>query len=119
MKALLIDVCVDRKHVVPAFLARGPGAFTTDWLAADASDIDILTLACNLDRIILTEDTDFGELIFRAQSGRRAWVVWRYQLWPPPRGVSWLSGLIIAGFDRLFRLLPLEFCPRWSAHGPH
>ncbi|MBC7770327.1 MAG: DUF5615 family PIN-like protein [Phycisphaerales bacterium] len=65
MKSLLLDMCVDRRHVAPAFLALAPAAFTTDWIGANAADAEILDLACTLDRILVTEDADFGDLIYR------------------------------------------------------
>jgi len=65
VKPVLFDMCVDRRHVAPAFLALAPGAFTTDWIDAAASDEQILDLARGLDRILVTEDADFGDLIFR------------------------------------------------------
>lgn len=71
MKDLPIDVCVDRKHSAIAFLALAPGAFITDWIAADALDTGILALARRLDRILLTEDADFGDLIPRADRAAR------------------------------------------------
>lgn len=74
MKPLLFDMCVDRRHVAPALLMLTEGAFTTDWVAAGASDEHILDLACRLDRVLVTEDGDFGDLIYRDG-------------FPPPAGV--------------------------------
>ncbi len=94
MKDLLIDVCVDRKHTAHAFLALAPGAFITDWIAADALDTDILALARQLDRILLTEDADFGDLIFR-------------DLMAPPPGVVLAMAPLIPRADRAARLAAL------------
>ncbi len=58
-------MCVDRRHALPAFLAAAPGAFITDWIGADADDHEILALARRLDRYLVTEDSDFGDLIYR------------------------------------------------------
>lgn len=58
-------MCVDRRHVTPAFLKLAQGAFTTDWIEATVPDEAILGLARKLDRILVTEDSDFGDLIYR------------------------------------------------------
>lgn len=65
MTSLLLDMCVDRRHVAPAFLALTEGAFITDWVDATAADEQVLDLARRLGRILVTEDADFGDLIFR------------------------------------------------------
>jgi predicted nuclease of predicted toxin-antitoxin system len=62
---LLLDMCVDRRHVAPALMSLAEGAFTTDWIAASAPDEEVLALACQLGRILVTEDADFGDLIYR------------------------------------------------------
>lgn len=65
MRLLLLDMCVDRRHAAPAFLSLVEGAFITDWVGPDASDVEILDLARRLDRVLITEDADFGDLIYR------------------------------------------------------
>lgn len=91
MKALLLDMCVDQRHAGPAFLATASGAYITDWIAPDADDADILALARSLDRILVTEDADFGDLIYR-------------DLRPAPPGVIWVLTQRIAKPDRARRL---------------
>lgn len=76
MKSLLLDLCVDQRHVAPALLALTPGAFTTDWLAPTANDEDVLALARQLDRVLVTEDADFGDLIFRDRLRLRRGYSW-------------------------------------------
>ncbi len=87
-------MCVDRRHAAPAFLALAPGDCITEWIPADADDADILALARRLDRILVTEDADFGDLIFR---DRR----------PPPPGVIWVLTQRIHKTDRTQRLAAL------------
>lgn len=90
----MLDMCVDRRHVAPAFLALAQGAFTTDWISATASDEDVLDLARKLDRVLLTEDTDFGDLIFR-------------DALPPPPGIILSMTSLIDKAERSARFAAL------------
>jgi predicted nuclease of predicted toxin-antitoxin system len=63
---LLADECCDRA------LVRAPGAGGHDVLdvsevAPGSVDGDVLTLAVARERVLLTEDRDFGELVFAGQ----------------------------------------------------
>lgn len=91
MKPLLFDMCLDRRHALPAFLAAAQGAFITDWVGADAKDHEILALARQLDRHLVTEDSDFGDLIYRDGA-------------PPPSGVMLVMTQLIAPDERARRL---------------
>jgi predicted nuclease of predicted toxin-antitoxin system len=91
VKSLLLDMCVDQRHVAPAFLKLAQGAFITDWIKATSSDEAILELARKLDRILVTEDADFGDLIFRDGL-------------PPPPGVILVMTPLIPKEDRAQRL---------------
>jgi predicted nuclease of predicted toxin-antitoxin system len=72
--AVLFDASVNRRHVAPVFSTLAAANFAVEWLPANAPDEDVLDLARRLDRILVTEDNDFGALIFRHRL-------------PPPTGV--------------------------------
>lgn len=91
MKSLLFDICLDRRHAAQAFLRHADGAYTTDWLAPNAPDTDIIDLARRLDRIVLTEDADFGDLVFR-------------DYLPPPPGIILVMTQLIPRAERAARL---------------
>ncbi len=63
MRRLLIDECVNRLIVLPPFLQLAECVFVAD-LSAGALDIDVLALAREEGFLLLTEDNDFGRLIF-------------------------------------------------------
>ena len=97
-------MCVDRKNAAPAFLALAPGDWVTDWVEPQAPDVEILALARGLDRILLTEDADFGDLIFRNRL-------------PPPPGVLLLMTQLIPKSNRKTRLAQLASPALASAYG--
>ena len=72
-RRLLIDECVNKRIVLPPFLSIVECVFVRD-LAPGVEDIDVIGLARREDCLLLTEDSDFGRLIF----GDRV---------PPPPGV--------------------------------
>ena len=72
-RRLLIDECVNKRVVLPPFLSIIECVFVAI-LARSAEDIDVIELARQEDCLLLTEDSDFGRLIF----GDRV---------PPPPGV--------------------------------
>jgi len=94
VKALLLDMCVDQRHAAPAFLALAPGAFATDWITPTSTDAEVLALARQLDRILVTEDADFGDLIYRDRL-------------PPPPGIILVATQLIPKDERQRRLAEL------------
>lgn len=60
---LLVDQCVSRTLVEPISSPLADVLFVWD-AARNAVDEDVLALACAEDRILMTEDFDFGRLIF-------------------------------------------------------
>lgn len=74
---VLVDQCVSRRMVEPALVALEDTIFVSD-VALGAPDVTILDLARREQRILITEDYDFGELIF-------------FRRLPPPLGVIHLA----------------------------
>lgn len=72
-RRLLVDECVNRLVVLPPFLSLAECVFVAD-LAASAADESVMALARREKLILLTEDSDFGRLIFAERL-------------PPPPGV--------------------------------
>lgn len=72
-RRLLIDECVNKLVVLPPFLLLAECVFVAD-LAEGAPDFDVLALARREGFLLLTEDNDFGRLIFSERM-------------PPPPGV--------------------------------
>lgn len=62
-RRLLIDECVNKRVVLPPFLSLVECVFVAA-LARSARDADVLSLARREDCLLLTEDSDFGRLIF-------------------------------------------------------
>jgi predicted nuclease of predicted toxin-antitoxin system len=60
----LADECFDARLIV-ALRDEGNDVFSVREMMAGASDTDILAHAYEEERVLLTEDTDFGELVFR------------------------------------------------------
>lgn len=60
---MLVDQCVSRRMVGPALLPLADVAYVSD-VAHSAPDVDVLELARSENRILITEDYDFGELVF-------------------------------------------------------
>lgn len=82
MAHVLVDQCVSRRMVFPALAPFADVSFVSD-VARGAPDPDVMELARAQGRILITEDFDFGALIF----GERR---------PPPPG---LIHLTLAGLD--------------------
>jgi predicted nuclease of predicted toxin-antitoxin system len=85
---------VDRRHAAPAFGSIAAGAFITDWIAATATDHEVLTPARQLRRVLVTEDDDFGSLIYRDGL-------------PPPPGIVLVMTQRIPKGERMLRLTSL------------
>jgi predicted nuclease of predicted toxin-antitoxin system len=60
---VLVDQCVSRRMVDAALRPFADVTYVSD-AAHGAPDPDVLELACREQRILITEDYDFGELIF-------------------------------------------------------
>lgn len=88
---VLVDECVSRWQALDAFAAHADLTFVVD-LEPSAGDPDVLSLARKQRRILLTEDADFGRLIF---AERRA----------PPPGVILLSLKGVSKTDRVARMI--------------
>lgn len=62
-RRLLIDECVNRRWVLAPFMPLAACVFVKD-LSPAAPDIDVIALARREHCLLLTEDGDFGRLIF-------------------------------------------------------
>ncbi len=58
------DECFDGR-IVAALLAAGAEVISAATLAQGAADVDVLAAAHDANRVVLTEDKDFGALVFR------------------------------------------------------
>jgi predicted nuclease of predicted toxin-antitoxin system len=72
-RRLLVDECVNKLIVLPPFLSLIECVFVAD-RAGGAPDVDVIALARREGFLLLTEDNDFGRLIFAERL-------------PPPPGV--------------------------------
>ena len=63
-----MDACVGRRSA-QWLRENGHDVIETDSLGPDPGDLALLELAVSSDRILITIDTDFGELIFRQGQG--------------------------------------------------
>ena len=61
---LLVDACPGRR-LAQWLRQNGHDVFEADSISPDPEDIALLELAASSGRIMVTIDTDFGELIFR------------------------------------------------------
>lgn len=89
-RTLLVDECVNRRIVLPAFVSLVDVAFVAD-LSGGASDDDVLGLARREGMLLLTEDSDFGRLVFGLGIA-------------PPPGIILVNLAGLAGPDRLTRV---------------
>ncbi len=69
----LVDSCAGRR-LASWLRENGHDVFEADSLGTDPGDLALLELAASTDRILITIDTDFGELIYR-QGQRHAGMV--------------------------------------------
>lgn len=58
------DECFDGR-IVAALLASGADVASAAALAQGASDVDVLAAGYTASRVVLTEDKDFGALVFK------------------------------------------------------
>ena len=63
----LLDVCADSRRMRATLTSQGHDVLSISEGNPKASDEEILALAIEEERIIITEDKDFGELIFLRQ----------------------------------------------------
>jgi hypothetical protein len=90
VKALVFDMCVDRRHVAPAFLALATGAYISEWINPISADTEVLALA----RSLFTEDADFGDLIYRDYMAPPAGVILvMTPAVPKANRADWIRGL--------------------------
>jgi predicted nuclease of predicted toxin-antitoxin system len=60
----LLDVCVSSRSLTAFLVAQGHDVLSALAIDPSASDEHLLALALQEDRVLLTEDKDFGELVF-------------------------------------------------------
>lgn len=60
----LVDVCADSRPLRSALLAAGHDVLFASEHFADAADEALLALAWTEGRVLITEDNDFGALVF-------------------------------------------------------
>jgi predicted nuclease of predicted toxin-antitoxin system len=60
----LLDVCASSRALTSFLIGHGHDVLSAYDINASASDEKILELAINDDRILVTEDKDFGEIAF-------------------------------------------------------
>lgn len=60
----LLDVCVSSRSLVDFLVAEGHDVASALAIDPSASDERLLALAFQDDRVLITEDKDFGELVF-------------------------------------------------------
>lgn len=63
-----------------------------------ADDATVMALAVDEDRVVLSADTDFGELLARSEAAGPSVLMLRRQ---PTHRASAMSGLILANLDRI------------------
>ena len=61
---LLLDVCVSSRALTDSLVARGCDVVSGLSIDPRASDEFLLDVALRDDRVLVTEDKDFGELVF-------------------------------------------------------
>ena len=61
---LLLDVCVSSRSLIAFLVARGHDVVSAFQIDPTASDQELLVRALRENRVLLTEDKDFGELVF-------------------------------------------------------
>ncbi len=60
----LLDVCVPSRSLAAFLVAHGHDVESALAIDQSASDDHLLALALQNDRVLITEDKDFGELVF-------------------------------------------------------
>ena len=65
---LLADECVDAAAAVAALRAAGHDVRTVQEIRAGLTDAEVLEIAAEQQRLLLTEDKDFGEHAFRSRT---------------------------------------------------
>jgi predicted nuclease of predicted toxin-antitoxin system len=60
----LLDVCVSSRTLTAFLVAQGHDVVSALAIDPSASDERLMALALQEDRVLLTEDKDFGELVF-------------------------------------------------------
>lgn len=60
----LLDVCVSSRSLTAFLVAQGHDVVSALAIDPSASDEHLLALALQDDRVLITEDKDFGELVF-------------------------------------------------------
>jgi len=63
----LLDVCVSSRSLVAFLVGQGHDALSAVTVDPAATDEQLLALALREDRVLVTEDKDFGELVFVRQ----------------------------------------------------
>ena len=101
MSRFLLDESADlplRAHL----RAKGHDAtaIAHDYPAALA-DEEVLAIAVSEDRILITNDRDFGELVFRRQLPHRGVILFRLGDEAIPIKIAWLDHVLNAYADRL------------------
>jgi predicted nuclease of predicted toxin-antitoxin system len=61
---ILLDVCVSSRALSAYLAAQGHDVSSVMSVDPSATDEQVLSLALNDDRVLITADNDFGELIF-------------------------------------------------------
>lgn len=82
----LVDECVDAALVAQLRDAGHDVVYTAD-VEPSASDVEVITHARAEGRLLLTEDKDFGELVFRQAMEVPGVVLLRID--PQRRGIKW------------------------------
>jgi predicted nuclease of predicted toxin-antitoxin system len=97
---LLADECCD-DSVVEALRGDGHDVFFVLESMRGAADVEILQRAFAEDRILLTEDKDFGELVYRLQYPARGIILLRFRARDRALKISRLRDLLAREAGRL------------------
>lgn len=102
MLKFLVDESSGRK-VAETLLQDGFDAISAIRLMRSAKDKVILKKAVNDDRILITNDKDFGELIYRQRLEHRGVILLRLAIDTPQRRIKVIRSLISRYDERLKR----------------
>jgi predicted nuclease of predicted toxin-antitoxin system len=97
---LLVDECCDA-GVVTALRAAGHDVVYVMEILRGATDDDVLIYSYDEERLLLTEDKDFGELVYRLRLPAYGVILLRFEPNETPLKIARLLTLLAASADPL------------------